>query len=71
MSKYFHYSMTIAERPISEANPQTHRVRYSLPGLGFACEKLVDSEMAELLKTAIEVGKTQARQEMRHVMGIE
>lgn len=46
------------------------KVRYSMPGLGFSCEKIVDSDMANLLKIAIEEGKNQARKEIREALGI-
>lgn len=48
-----------------------YRVDYQLPNQEFSNITYVNEEMARMLKRAIEAGKEQAREQIRHALGIE
>lgn len=62
--------ITKPEKESADLRVHNHRVQYTIPGLGFGCEAMVNCETARLLEVALEAGKELAREEMRKVLGL-
>lgn len=66
------YSLSVGPLPVEECeDDKVLRVRYTIPGLGFACEKKINEEIASLLKVAIEQGKNDLRAELQNALGLK
>ncbi len=68
-------SMEITEVPLDEPTKecprpvQTYCVRWTQPGIDFHCTKVVDEEIANLLKVAIAAGRNERQAEFLNFIG--